>query len=175
MGNMTQKSIDAIEQFAKDGGHVLAIGDSSMNLVRHLKLPLKSALVEVDAQGNERNLPNTKFYVPGSVLRMQLNRSELTWGLSDYVDCMFDDSPVFKLTASDEQTVKVIARFDTDKPLRSGWAWGQEFLKDSIAVADVSVGQGRVVLYGPEVLFRAQPTQTFKLVFNGILRAGLDK
>jgi hypothetical protein len=29
-----------------------------------------------------------------------------------------------------------------------------------------------VVLYGPQVLFRAQPHGSFKLVFNAIVRAG---
>ena len=30
------------------------------------------------------------------------------------------------------------------------------------------VGKGRVVLFGNEVLWRAQPHGTFKLLFNGI-------
>jgi hypothetical protein len=30
------------------------------------------------------------------------------------------------------------------------------------------VGQGKVVLLGPEVAFRAQPHATFKLLFNSL-------
>ena len=33
---------------------------------------------------------------------------------------------------------------------------------------DAPVGRGRVVLFGPEVLWRAQPHGTFKMFFNGI-------
>ena len=65
----------------------------------------------------------------------------------------------------------VVGFFDTEKPLRSGWAWGQEILKDRAGVVDVPLGKGRVVLYGPEILFRAQSYGTFKLLFNAIFRS----
>jgi hypothetical protein len=35
-------------------------------------------------------------------------------------------------------------------------------------MAEASVGKGKVLLFGPEVTFRAQPHGTFKFVFNGI-------
>ena len=53
-------------------------------------------------------------------------------------------------------------------PLRSGWAWGQQYLNQAVAVADAPVGKGRLVMFGPEVLWRAQPHATFKLFFNAI-------
>ena len=36
------------------------------------------------------------------------------------------------------------------------------------AVAEASIGEGEVIMYGPEVAFRAQPHGTFRLLFNGI-------
>ena len=53
-------------------------------------------------------------------------------------------------------------------PLRSGWAWGQQYLRGGVAVADVTLGRGRVLLFGPRITFRAQPHGTFKFLFNGI-------
>ena len=38
----------------------------------------------------------------------------------------------------------------------------------SAAVAEASVGEGKVVLLGPEVNFRDQPHGTYKLLFNGL-------
>ncbi|HXF96337.1 MAG TPA: hypothetical protein VNI61_09585, partial [Gemmatimonadales bacterium] len=58
-------------------------------------------------------------------------------------------------------------RFTTDAPLRSGWAWGQRYLKDGVAMAEADVGRGKLFLFGPEILFRGQPHGTFKLFFNG--------
>ena len=75
------------------------------------------------------------------------------------------------MTDASATNVHVIARFDTDKPLKSGWAWGQPYLKDGIPAADVTVGKGHVYLFGPEILQRAQPHGTFKLLFNALLRS----
>ena len=35
-------------------------------------------------------------------------------------------------------------------------------------IAEASVGEGKVVMLGPEVTFRSQPHATFKLLFNGL-------
>jgi hypothetical protein len=67
--------------------------------------------------------------------------------------------------------VRAIATFDTETPLRSGWAWGQKYLKGGVIAADAAVGKGRVVLYGPEILQRAQPHGTFKLLFNALFES----
>jgi len=58
--------------------------------------------------------------------------------------------------------------YETDRPPRSGWAWGQAYLKDGLAAAEATVGRGKVYLFGPEILFRGQPHGTFKFLFNGI-------
>ena len=52
--------------------------------------------------------------------------------------------------------------------LRSGWAWGQEYLNKGIGIVDAAVGHGRVYLFGPEILFRSQPHGTYKFFFNGL-------
>ena len=52
--------------------------------------------------------------------------------------------------------------------LDSGWARGQQYLDGGAAVAEASVGEGKVVLLGPEVNFRDQPHGTYKLLFNGL-------
>ena len=89
-------------------------------------------------------------------------------GLQPETDFFFDNSPVFRITGDG---VRPIATFDTNTPLRSGWAWGQGALKGGVLVADATVGTGRVLLIGPEVLQRAQPHGTFKLLFNALFAA----
>ena len=63
-----------------------------------------------------------------------------------------------------------VAWFPTATPLRSGWAWGQHYLEGGVAVAEAKIGEGRLMLFGPEITFRAQPHGTFKFLFNGIYR-----
>ena len=81
----------------------------------------------------------------------------------------FGGSPTFKLTASDK--LKPVAWYAGKSTLRSGWAWGQEYLDGGVAIVDAAVGKGHLVVCGPQVLFRAQPHGTFKFVFNAIVRA----
>ena len=58
--------------------------------------------------------------------------------------------------------------FQGPQVLASGWAWGQQYLDGGTAIAEASLGEGKVVLLGPEVNFRDQPHATFKLLFNGL-------
>jgi hypothetical protein len=169
-GVTAEVTVPHLAEFLKEGGTVLTIG-SSTGLAKHLGLPVGNHLVTKDG-GAERALPRDRFYVPASVLRAKVDpRHPLAWGLGDEADVLFSASPVFRLPA-DGKDVARVAWFDGKAPLRSGWALGQEHLDGGTAIADAKVGRGRLVLFGPEILFRAQPHGTFKFLFNGVVRAG---
>jgi hypothetical protein len=108
--------------------------------------------------------------VPGSVLTAKVDTSHpLAAGMSERTDFFFDNSPVFKLgPGADAAGVRAFATFDSPAPLHSGWAWGQKYLDGGVAAVEAKIGKGRVVLYGPEILQRAQPHGTFKLLFNAL-------
>ncbi len=167
----TETSIPALKKFMEEGGTVLTIGNSS-NLAYHLKLPVTNALVET-SNGKERNLPNEKFYIPGSLMQITLNTSHpAAWGMKNNADVYFDESPVFNITpaAQSKGTIQPIAWFASDKTLRSGWAWGQSYLKDGVAAFSAAMGKGKLIACGPEITFRAQTHGTFKLVFNQLYK-----
>ena len=77
-----------------------------------------------------------------------------------------------KVSFSDVQSelkkTSAVAWFSGAEPLDSGWAWGQQYLNGATAVAEATVGEGKVLLLGPEVAFRGQSHGTFKLLFNGL-------
>ena len=174
MGRVTvAKTVPQLRRFLEEGGTIITVGGST-NLARHLGLPITSALVE-QRDGREQALPREKYYVPGSVLQVRVDSTlPIAQGMPSRVDVFFDDSPAFRLgTNAAAQGVRRIAWFDTDAPLRSGWAWGQQYLKDATAMAEARVGRGTLYLFGPEITFRAQPHGTFKLLFNGILLGGV--
>jgi hypothetical protein len=149
------------------GGSVVTIGRST-SLAYHLKLSVTDALVEVK-NGKQVQLPSEKFYIPGSVLRIKIDTSlSSAWGMESKADVIFDSSPVFRITpdAVSQMNIKPIAWFDSAQPLRSGWAWGQEYLQNGVAAFEASVGAGKLYAFGPEITFRAQTYSTFKLIFN---------
>jgi hypothetical protein len=161
----TERTMPLIKQFIENGGIVITIGDASANMIAQLGLPVTDHLVENDAP-----LPSTKFYVPGSVLRVRVDPTHpLTAGLPEQLDVFFDNSPTFKLGAdAATRGVKRIAWFESKTPLRSGWAWGQSHLEGGVAMLEANVGKGKVFLFGPEITQRGQTHGTFKLLFNGI-------
>jgi hypothetical protein len=170
LGKVTaEKTIPQIKKFMDEGGVVITIGTST-SLAQHLGLPVRDQLVEKTPTGEERELPREKFYVPGSVLRVAVDNTQpVAAGFDKAVDVFFDDSPTFRLEPdAAARGVKAIAWYDSDKPLRSGWAWGQGYLEGGVAIAQAEVGKGKLFLFGPEILFRGQPHGTFKFFFNGI-------
>jgi hypothetical protein len=166
-------SIQQLKRFMELGGSVITIG-SSTNLAYHIGLPVRNALVEMN-NGQERPLAGEKFYIPGSIMRLSVDTTRpATWGMPSVTDVYFDASPVFKIAPSAiaKGEVKPLAWFATDKPLRSGWAWGQAYLQDGVAAFEAPVGSGKLYAFGPEITFRAQTHGTFKLLFNQLYRMG---
>ncbi len=160
-------SIVELKKFMEAGGKVVTMGRST-SLAYHLKLPVKDALVEVK-KGKETPLSSDKYYIPGSILRVKINTGQLCgWGMPDEADVFFDSSPVFNLLpeASIDGKVIPLAWFGSDKPLRSGWAFGSGYLQNGVAAFEAKVGSGRMFAFGPEITFRAQTCSTFKLLFN---------
>ena len=162
-----EKSIPQLKIFLEQGGNIVTIG-SNTQLAYHLKLPVTDAMVEI-VNGEEKTLVRDKFYTPGSILRMQVdNNQPAASGLNKETDVYFDNNPVFKLNpdAVSSGIIKPLAWFGTDKILRSGWSWGEAYLKNGVTAFEASVGKGKLFAFTPEITFRAQSWGTFKLLFN---------
>ncbi|WP_213980314.1 M14 metallopeptidase family protein [Sphingomonas sp. dw_22] len=165
LGSITAgKTLPQIERFARNGGTLMAIG-SSTALVDLFKLPVTNALREADG----KPVAPGKFYVPGSILKARVDTSQpLGYGMPATTDIFYDNSPVYRIAAGTPGAARV-SWFEGGQLLRSGWAVGQERLDGTVGVADISVGRGKLLLYGPEVLQRGAAHGTFKLFFNGML------
>ncbi len=166
LGRITaEKSIPQIEDFIKKGGTVLALG-SSANLSAYLGLPVSNHIV--NSKGEP--LKKEEYFIPTSILRIRLNkRQQITWGMPEHVDCMFSNSPVFRLKPDAGKTgIIPVGWFDSDRPLRSGWAWGQDRLYGGTTMLEAKIGEGDLFIFGPGIIQRAQSHGTFKLFFNGL-------
>jgi hypothetical protein len=160
-------SVVELKKFMETGGTVVTIGRST-NLAYHLKLAVKNALVEMN-NGKLTPLSSDKFFIPGSILTVKVDSAQTSsWGMASRADVFFDSSPVFILTPeiAGQKKVTPLAWFDSAKPLRSGWAFGAEYLQDGVAAFEAKIGSGKFCAFGPEITFRAQTYSTFKLLFN---------
>jgi len=177
IGNVTlDKTAPQLRKFVEEGGVILSIG-SSTAIGKYLGLPVADALADIAPDGSEKHFSADKFYIPGSVLRVKVdNTTPVAYGLPEDLDIMFRNNPVFRLLPDAKlKGVNPVAWFADAEPLRSGWAWNQQYLNGGTAIVEATVGKGKVYLFGPEITFRAQPHGTFKFLFNGIYYAGAKK
>jgi hypothetical protein len=92
------------------------------------------------------------------------------------VDVFYDNDPVFTLGAdAAAKNVKSFGWYASASPLRSGWGWGAAALDKGVEMVDAKVGQGHVVLFGPEILFRSQPHGCYKLFFNALYLSAANR
>lgn len=179
-GGLGEKGVEALREFVQEGGTLVCLNRASSFAIEQFKLPLKNV---VDG------LPRTDFYVPGSILRVELDTSHpIAKGMPKESIAWFENSPVFEvigsagilpaMSAQREQKdagnkpalpVKIIAWYSRDKdPLLSGWLLGGDRLKGKAALVEVSYGKGRIILFGFRPQYRGQSLATYPLLFNAI-------
>lgn len=161
VGNVSERSVRGLRTFVENGGTLIAIG-TSCSIARHFGLPIEDVL----APGG-RSMPRNVFYVPGSLLEIQIDTSfDVATGMNENAIVMFANNSAFRIT--DDQ-VKAIATYASPNPLRSGWILGPEHIRGQLALAEAKVGKGTIYLFAPEITFRGQSWGTFRLLFNAIL------
>jgi hypothetical protein len=165
-GGIDESGLKGLQGFIEGGGSVIAIGRSSTLLIDKFAAPYKDGL-----QGVRRE----DFFCPGSVLRVLVDSTQpIGYGLKEDIDSYFTNSMVLEPVPSSTLQAISVVRYPNDKILRSGWLQGESYLAAKVAVAEVKLGKGRMVLMPLKVQQRAQPYATFKLLFNAILTSAID-
>jgi len=158
-----------LARFVDDGGTLICFDGSCGELMKKWKLPLRNVL---------EGLRSSDFYCPGSILSLNVDTTNpIARTMSPNVDAYFINSSAFEETNTPKgifdapQTpwpMQVIARYAKDDVLRSGWLRGEERVKDRIALAEVKMGQGRIVLFAFRPQHRGQTWGTFPFIWNAI-------
>ena len=86
-----------------------------------------------------------------------------------------EESPAFEIVGSNHSgdvsapQVRIIASYPKDKdPLLSGWLLGADRIKGKAALVEVTIGKGRMILFGFRPQYRAQSMATYPLFFNAV-------
>ena len=149
--------VEKVAKFAREGGTVICLGDAIDFAIEKLRLPAENLL-----KGAKRET----YFAPGSLFRMNLDKhSSLTYGLEKTVSVYKNRSLVLALKPYPKEIVET-GFFDDRNLLQSGWAVGEEKLHNKIGLAEIPVGDGRVLLYAFRPQHRGQTYGTFKLLFN---------
>ncbi|HKC64117.1 MAG TPA: hypothetical protein VKB86_10785, partial [Pyrinomonadaceae bacterium] len=157
-GGIGEAGVENLRRFVQDGGTLICFDASTELAIKRFNLPLRNAL---------EGLKSSDFYCPGSILGLEVDTtSTIAHGLPHDMNAYFINSSAFDVT--DPKRVRVIARYSTDNLLRSGWLLGEDYLKGKVALAEVSMGRGRIILFGFRPQHRGQTWGTFPLIFNSI-------
>lgn len=158
-GGITEAGVENLRRFVEEGGTLICFDASSEFAIKRFNLPLRNILQGVNSK---------EFYCPGSILRITLDPNQtLTRSTAREQDAYFINSSAFETTDTGER-VRVIARYAERDILRSGWLRGENLIKGRIALAEVSQGQGRVILFAFRPQHRGQTWGTFPLIWNAI-------
>ena len=157
-GGLGDVGVGAVRDFVEGGGRVIAIEEAT-DFVRDL--------FDLDISNATANLPNTSFYIPGSILRLELEpSSELSEGMrSETAAWYWRSSMAYDVR---DPRVRVAARYGSGDPLLSGWVLGGEHVAGQPALLEADIGEGSVVLFGFQPNYRAQTMATWPLLFNAI-------
>jgi hypothetical protein len=168
LGNITKETTyPQIASFARNGGTAIMIGNATQMGV-DMGVPVTNVLQPKGPDGKVTPVPSDKYYVPGSILSIQVDpKQPLAYGMPSVVNVFYNNNPFFS-GAGSSAAARSVGGYYNDDPLVSGWAWGQSIMKGNSAIVDASFGKGRVLMLAPEVTQRAQPYPTFKFMFNGI-------
>jgi hypothetical protein len=161
-GGITEAGVDNLRRFVEDGGTLVCFDAASELAVKRFKLPLRNVL---------ENVRSSEFYGPGSILRLEVDTAHpLARGFGRDVDAYFINSSAYELTEGAGERVRVVARYAERDTLRSGWLLGEKLIAGKIALAEVKLGRGRVVLFAFRPQHRAQTWGTFPFIWNAIER-----
>jgi len=155
---ISTKGLSNLAMFVAGGGTLICLDGSCGPLIRQWKLPVRNVL---------EGLRSNDFYCPGSILGINVDTSHpIARTMSQDVNAYFVNSSAFE--ATDKDRVRVIARYAKDDILRSGWLRGEDKIKDRIALAEVPMGNGRVVLFAFRPQHRGQTWGTLPFLWNAI-------
>ena len=84
-------------------------------------------------------------------------------GLEATTPVWFESSPAF-----DVKSGRVVLRYPHGDPLLSGWLLGEEQLHGKAALVEVSIGRGKVVLFGFRPQYRGQSRATYIPLLNAL-------
>lgn len=165
-GGLGPEGSRRLREFVETGGTLVFLNRASNFAIEQFKLPVRNVVA---------GLPRTDFYVPGSILRIELDTTHpIAQGMPKESIAWVEDSPVFEITDDPEATVpasnvRIIASYPAAKdPLLSGWLLGGDRLKGKAALVEVTMGKGRLILFGFRPQYRAQSEATYPLFFNAL-------
>ena len=161
-GGIGDEGKKVLKAFLKAGKTIVFMSNSCKYAIETFKLPITDILDK-----------GSKIACPGSYLEVEVKESELTFGMQSKAALYYNEEPVFStiLPRNSSQKRRTPVTFGRRDLLLSGYLTGEEYLVRKALVVDFSMDNGRMILVGPDIIFRAQSEGTYKIMFNSLFTA----
>lgn len=157
-GGIGEEGERALAEFVRSGGRLVAIEEATDFAIELLGLGVANAVDDLEPQ---------QFYVPGSILRLDLEPEDpLAEGVDSTTSAWYwRTSRAFDVS---DEAIRVAARYGPGNPVQSGWILGPKHLAGQPALLEAVVGDGSAVLFGFQPNYRAQSVATWPLLFDAL-------
>ncbi len=160
-GGISEAGVKNLKEFVTNGGMLICFDDSCDLAIKEFNLPLRNVL---------EGVRTSEFYCPGSIVALDVDtKNPVASTLPATLPAYFINSSAFAAAA--DANVRVIARYAKENVLLSGWLLGEDKLRGQIALAEVGVGKGRIVLFGFRPQHRGQTWATLPFIWNALSSA----
>ena len=169
-GGMGLEGLDELRKFVEQGGVLITLGDSSA-------MPADFAL----APDVETGRPGSDFYAPGPIVNAKVMKTgnPIFYGYEDAViPVRWATSTLFSLPSYDR--TDVLMEFPGGKKnVLSGLMNGADGIKHRPAIIDMPMGQGQVLMFATNPIYRWQTFGEYRMLYNALfsyqhLRMGTD-
>ena len=157
-GGLGERGSAAVREFVEAGGRLVVMEEAADFAI---------GLFGLDVGNPTAGLSSTEFYVPGSILRVDLEAGPLSAGYDGSTAAWYWQSS--RAFSVDDERVEVLGRYGQDNPVIAGWILGPEKLAGQPALLRARVGRGEVIFFGFQPNYRGQSIVTWPLFFNAIL------
>lgn len=164
-GGVGKEGVANLRKFVEDGGTLVFLNRASNFAIEQFNLPVRDVT---------KDLPRKDFYIPGSILRTELDTTHpIAKGMPKESIAWFESSPAFEIKTDPlalANNFRIIASYpkNPNDILLSGWALGAEKIAGKAALIEFTIGKGKIILFGFRPQYRGQSLATFPLLFNAI-------
>jgi len=194
-GGLGQAGVKALRKFVEQGGTLVCLNRASSFAIEQFKLPVRDVVADVSEK--EFFVPGSILRIEldtSSPIAQGMPKETIAWvedspvfevvsGSADILPAMSAKrEPADKtstpaglpgwgprMSALPASDVHVIARYPANRnPLLSGWLLGENRIRGKAALVEVTMGKGRIILFGFRPQYRGQSLATYPLFFKAI-------
>jgi hypothetical protein len=160
-GGMGLEGVVELQKFIEQGGLMITLGTAS-SFPADFGITRKVEATRTSAQ----------FYAPGPIVEAEITRPvhPIFYGYNEKEQPVrWANGPLLQVPAADRES-QVLMRFPGgDQAVLSGLMKGANEIRGRPAILDVPVGQGQVLMFSTNPIYRWQNFGEFNMLFNAIL------